>query len=211
MEKSWGYWKPEAGGLSPNPENIRELLTPGNINRSSSNTSIPTLKPSNTQGPTRSRARHTTQILQQHRNIALSFNIQAAQSQTKPTDISKLITGHFIALQREEIQLYPPEHRHKLPSPGKLDKPLVQPHPQWGNATIKRTPQIARIRKGHPKHRNINKMKRQRNTQQVKEQDKCPPNQTKEEEIGNLPEKESQIIISENDPKSWKQNGVTDK
>ena len=38
-------------------------------------------------------------------------------------------------------------------------------------------------------------MKRQRNTQQVKEQDKCPPNQTKEEEIGNLPEKEFQILI----------------
>ena len=29
-------------------------------------------------------------------------------------------------------------------------------------------------------------MKRQRNTQEVREQDKCPPNQTKEEEIGNL-------------------------
>ena len=38
-------------------------------------------------------------------------------------------------------------------------------------------------------------MKRQRNTQQAKEQDKCPPNQTKEEEIGNLPDKEFQIII----------------
>ena len=38
-------------------------------------------------------------------------------------------------------------------------------------------------------------MKRQRNTQQVKEQDKCPPNQTKEEEIGNLPGKEFQIMI----------------
>ena len=38
-------------------------------------------------------------------------------------------------------------------------------------------------------------MKRQRNTQQVKEQDKCPPNQTKEEEIGNLPETEFQILI----------------
>ena len=38
-------------------------------------------------------------------------------------------------------------------------------------------------------------MKRQRNTQQVKEQDKCPPNQTKEEEIGNLPHKEFQIMI----------------
>ena len=38
-------------------------------------------------------------------------------------------------------------------------------------------------------------MKRQRNTQQVKEQDECPPNQTKEEEIGNLPDKEFQIMI----------------
>ena len=38
-------------------------------------------------------------------------------------------------------------------------------------------------------------MKRQRNTQQVKEQDKCPPNETKEEEIGNLPDKEFQIMI----------------
>ena len=38
-------------------------------------------------------------------------------------------------------------------------------------------------------------MKRQRNTQQVKEQDKCSPNKTKEEEIGNLPDKEFQIMI----------------
>ena len=38
-------------------------------------------------------------------------------------------------------------------------------------------------------------MKRQRNTQQVKKQDKCPPNQTKEEEIGNLPDKEFKIMI----------------
>ena len=45
------------------------------------------------------------QILQQHRDIALNFNIQAAQSHTNPIDISKLITGHFIALQTEEIQL----------------------------------------------------------------------------------------------------------
>ena len=38
-------------------------------------------------------------------------------------------------------------------------------------------------------------MKRQRNTLQVKEQDKCPPNQTKEEEIGNLHDKEFRIMI----------------
>ena len=36
---------------------------------------------------------------------------------------------------------------------------------------------------------------RQRNTQQVKEQDKCPPKQTKEEEKGILPDKEFQIMI----------------
>ena len=38
-------------------------------------------------------------------------------------------------------------------------------------------------------------MKRQRNTQQVKEHEKCPPSQTEEEEIGNLPEKEFIIMI----------------
>ena len=38
-------------------------------------------------------------------------------------------------------------------------------------------------------------MKRQRNTQQVKEHEKCLSSQTKEEEIGNLPEKEFRIMI----------------
>ena len=38
-------------------------------------------------------------------------------------------------------------------------------------------------------------MKRQRNIQQVKEHDKSPPNQTKEEEIGSLLEKEFRIMI----------------
>ena len=38
-------------------------------------------------------------------------------------------------------------------------------------------------------------MKRQRKIQQVKDQDKCPPNQTKEGEIGSLSEKEFRIMI----------------
>ena len=38
-------------------------------------------------------------------------------------------------------------------------------------------------------------MKRQRNTQHVKKHEKCPPSKTKEEEIGNLPEKEFRIMI----------------
>ena len=38
-------------------------------------------------------------------------------------------------------------------------------------------------------------MNQQRNTQQVKGHDKCPPNQTKEEEIRSLPEKEFRLMI----------------
>ena len=38
-------------------------------------------------------------------------------------------------------------------------------------------------------------MKRQRYIQQVKEHDKCPSNQTKQEDIGSLPEKEFRIMI----------------
>ena len=38
-------------------------------------------------------------------------------------------------------------------------------------------------------------MKRQRNIQQVNEHDKSPPNKTKEEEIGSLPDKEFRIMI----------------
>ena len=38
-------------------------------------------------------------------------------------------------------------------------------------------------------------MKRQRHTKQVKEHEKCPSSQTKEQEIGNLAEKEFRIMI----------------
>ena len=46
-------------------------------------------------------------------------------------------------------------------------------------------------------------MRRQRNTHQMKEQGKNPPDQTNEEEIGSLPEKEFRVMIVKmivNDP-----------
>ena len=109
-----------------------------------------TLKPSSTQESTNSRARHTMLILQQSRNTALSIKRQAAQSYAKPIDTPKLTTGHFIALQREELQLHSPEHRHKLPHPVNLDKPLVQPHSQGVGSTIKRNHELQAYRKGTP-------------------------------------------------------------
>ena len=38
-------------------------------------------------------------------------------------------------------------------------------------------------------------MRRQRNTQQMKKQGKNPPDQTNEEEIGSLPQKEFRVMI----------------
>ena len=96
------------------------------------------------------RARHTMLILQQNKHITLNIKRWAAQSYAKPTDTSKLTTGHFTALQREEIQLHPPEHRHKLPQSRHPDKPLVQLHPQGVDSTIKRNHEFTAYRHGTP-------------------------------------------------------------
>ena len=63
------------------------------------------------------------------------------------------------------------------------------------NLHNKEEPQTSSIQKSHPKHSNLNKMKRQRNIQQIKEHDKYPSDKTKEEEIWSLPEKEFRIMI----------------
>ena len=49
--------------------------------------------------------------------------------------------------------------------------------------------------KRRPKHSKLRKMRRQRNAQQIKEQGKKQPDQTNEEEIGSLPEKELRVMI----------------
>ena len=96
------------------------------------------------------------------------------------------------------------ERRHpvpptRTPTQASLNgKPSQATHPTpttVRNLHNKKVPQNARIQKGHPKHSNLNKMKKQRNNYQVKEQDKCPPKQTKEEEVGNLNEKEFRIMV----------------
>ena len=75
-------------------------------------------------------------------------------------DTPKHNTGHFIALQREEIPLHPPKHRCKLPQLGNLDKPLVQLHPQGAGSTIK-------------KNHNFQPTERTSQTQQSKQNEKA--------------------------------------
>ena len=51
------------------------------------------------------------------------------------------------------------------------------------------------LRKGDPKHSKLHKMRRQRNKQQMKEQGKNTPDQTNEEEMSSLLEKEFRVMI----------------
>ena len=55
--------------------------------------------------------------------------------------------------------------------------------------------QTCSLWKGDPRHSKLSKMRRQRNTQQMKEQGKNPSDQTHEEEVGSLPEKEFRVMI----------------
>jgi len=108
------------------------------------------LKPSSTQEPASSSVRHIMLILQQYRNTAKNIKRQAAQSYAKPTDTSKLTTGHLhctpgirdpAPLTRIQMQAPPREN---------LEKPLVQPHPQGVDPTIKRSHVLPACRKGTP-------------------------------------------------------------
>ena len=51
------------------------------------------------------------------------------------------------------------------------------------------------LREGDLKHSKLDKMKRQRNMLQTKEQDKNPHDQINKEEISKLPEKEFRVMI----------------
>ena len=65
----------------------------------------------------------------------------------------------------------------------------------WGQTPKKRELRTCSLQKGDPSHSKLSKMRRQRNTQQMKEQGKNPPDLTNEEEIGSLPEKDFRIMI----------------
>ena len=151
-------------------------------------------------------------ILQQRRNIALSINIQAAQSHTKHIDPSQnsLLDTPLHSREKKSISTHQNTDT-SFPNQETLTSQSSNPmhwvkSPQWKGTTDHQNSE-----RPLSTHSNLNKMKRQRNTQQVKEHEKCPPSQTKEEEIGNLPKKECRIMIIKMIQKPWKQNGVTDK
>ena len=63
---------------------------------------------------------------------------RTAQRHTESIHTPKNTTGHCPTLQRDKIQLHQPEHRHKLPQPGKHHSTLIQHHP-WEQTPQHRT------------------------------------------------------------------------
>ena len=82
-----------------------------------------------------------------------------------------------------------------VPSTRKPTQPTEPTLPTGGRHQKQRELRTCSLRKGDPKHSKLRKMRRHRNTQQVKEEGKNPPDQTNEEEIGSLPEKEFRVML----------------
>ena len=82
-----------------------------------------------------------------------------------------------------------------VPTTRKPTQPTEPTLPTGGRHQIQQELQTCSLCKGDSKHSKLSKMRRQRNTQQMKEQGKNPPDQKKEEEIGSLPEKEFRVMI----------------
>ena len=82
-----------------------------------------------------------------------------------------------------------------VPSTRKLTQPTESTLATGGRHQKQQELRTCSLQKGDPKHSKLSKMRRQRNTQQMKEQAKNPPDLTNEEEIGRLPETEFRIMI----------------
>ena len=118
----------EAGGLIPELENIKELLIPGIlIEKTHPKASIHTLKPSSTQRPTSSRARHTMLILQQSRNTALRIKRQADESHAKIIDTPNSLLDTSLHSRKKRFSSTHQNAEASFPNQD-LDKSLVQLH-----------------------------------------------------------------------------------
>ena len=83
--------------------------------------------------------------------------------------------------------------------------------PTGSNLHNKEEPQTSSLQKGHPQTEQSKQNEKAEKYSAGKGTWKMTTKQTKEEEIGSLPEKRIQNNDSKDDLKSWKQNVITDK
>ena len=85
--------------------------------------------------------------------------------------------------------------RHQPVPSGRLPQAPVSLHQQGDRHQKQERLQPCSLHKGDHKHRNLDKMKWQRNISLTKEQDKTPEEQLSEVEISNLHEKDFRVMI----------------
>ena len=128
------HQNPEAMRSIPDLYIIVEFLTPSNIKkRFKGFHAYVEIKPQ--AEASKFSVRQPTPILQPSRNTKMNIIKGATWSRTKPTDTKIHITGQFIALHREVIQLHLTDHTYKtsqILNPGNWP---VQSHPQRSGYT----------------------------------------------------------------------------
>ena len=163
-----------------------------------------------TQGPTSSRARHTTQILQQCRNTPLSFNIEAAQSYSKSINVST----HSWSLHST------PERRNPALPIRTPTKASLTKKPWQATDTTQPTARKRHNKENSTNSQNIERPHQTQQYNQDEETEEYPAGKgteempTKSNKGGRDRESTWERILnidSENDPKSWNQNGIIDK
>ena len=136
----------------------------------------------------------TPHAKQQDRNTTPPISREVASNHNKVKNTQKNITECGSAHQRQDPGSSP-RTQAPVPSTRKPTQPTEPNLPTGGRHQKQWELWSCSLWKGDPKHSKLSKMKRQRNTQQMKEQGKNPPDQTNEEGIGSLPEKEFRVMI----------------
>ena len=156
-----------AGGLTPKLESIRELLIIGNINKQELTQKPPYLHwnrapPKSQQVPEQD---ISMLILQQSRNTALSIKRQANQNHAKPHTHCKTHYWTLHCTPERGDPAPPPRTQTQAPLTRKPWQ-ATSPTPSRGSRCHNNEePRTSSLQKGHLKHSNKNKMKRQRNIQ----------------------------------------------
>ena len=111
------------------------------------------------------------------------------------TSQNTLLSWHCPSERQEPA---PPTRSQAQVLPTRKPSQATVPNHSWrADFTIKRNynPLDSSLQKGDPKHSKLNKMKKQKNMQQMKEYGKNPWDPTNEQEISSLLEKEFRVTI----------------
>ena len=189
-------WSSELGELSSGHWSTRDLLAPHNINQRE----LSQWSPSQCYDP--------APLNDQQAPVLDTWCRTTSKTGTQPHPLAERLPKIIIRSQTPQNTpldaVCPPERQDPassirtqapVPSTRKPTQPTEPTLPTGGKHQKQQELRTDSLWKGDPKHSKLSKMRRQRNTLQMKEQGKNPPDQINEEEIGSLPEKEFRVMV----------------